>query len=421
MKGMYSAALLAALVASPAWAEPADADLEQKLEAYELRLQRIEQQQLDGTINKEERVTINGFLSAGMSRAWADTESGEATFVDGSGDQWSHDSLTRAGVQFNARINDRAQAVLQLFASGEDDFDAEIQWGYLDYALTDSVSVKAGRIVAPFYMHSQYVDVGYAYPWVTPPAEVYLLAPIKTMEGMELAWSFATGPVFHRLTGFWGSSTVDAGARAGGVAFQAEDLSGINLTSRWHDWTLRAAYSGATVSVAQDDLDGLSGGLTSMLGLSFDEVYTYFGGVGLQYDDGSWFMASEAALLNFGNWYPSARSGYVSVGKYLGKWMPLLTWTAVEAHDLDETYMPQLEGTGISPRVLQDQLAEQQKGWTAGVRYSLTDAIALKGEYSYYYDFSDDELSSNGFFTTDDRSRLDDGASVVRLSVDLVF
>ena len=162
MKGMYSAALLAALVASPAWAEPADADLEQKLEAYELRLQRIEQQQLDGTINKEERVTINGFLSAGMSRAWADTESGEATFVDGSGDEWSHDSLTRAGVQFNARINDRAQAVLQLFASGEDDFDAEIQWGYLDYALTDSVSVKAGRIVAPFYVHPQYVDVGYA-------------------------------------------------------------------------------------------------------------------------------------------------------------------------------------------------------------------------------------------------------------------
>lgn len=421
MKKMFSAALMAALGVSPVWAETASVELEQQLKEYEQRLQRLEQQELEGTINDEDRLTINGFLSAGMSRAEAPTETGSATFVDGSGDEWSHDSLTRAGVQFNAKINDKAQAVVQLYASGEDDFDAEIQWGYLDYALTDSVSVKAGRIVAPFYMHSQYVDVGYAYPWVTPPAEVYLLAPIKTMEGMELAWSFSTGPVFHRLSGFWGSSTVDAGARAGGVSFQADDLSGINLTSRWNDWTVRAAYTAASVTVDEDQLNGLSSGLTGMLGLTFDEVYTYFGGVGLQYDNGSWFFASEAALLNFGNWYPSARSGYVSMGKYLGKWMPLVTWTSVEAHDLDETYMPALEGSAFGPAVLQNALAEQQKGWTAGLRYSLTDAIALKGEYSYYYDFSDDELSSTGFFVTDGSPLKDDHASVVRLSVDLVF
>ncbi|MCK0153238.1 hypothetical protein MWU49_05975 [Alcanivorax sp. S6407] len=421
MKITIFAMLGMALVTTPALAETSNGDLEQRLREYEQRLQRLEQQELEGTLNNEERLTINGFLSAGMSRADAPAENGDATFVDGSGDEWSHDALTRAGVQFNASINDRAQAVVQMVATGVDNFDAEIQWGYLDYALSDSVSVKAGRIVAPFYMHSQYVDVGYAYPWVTPPAEVYLLAPIKTMEGMELAWSFSTGPVFHRLAGFWGSSTVDSGARAGGVTFQADDLSGINLTSRWNDWTLRAAYSGASVTVADDELDGLSSGLTSLLGLTFDKVYTYFGGVGLQYDNGSWFFASEAALLNFGNWYPSARSGYVSLGKYLGKWMPLVTWTSVEGHDLEDSYLPQLEGSGIDPRILQDQLAEQQKGWTAGLRYSLTDSVALKGEYSYYYDFSDDELSSNGFFSTDGGPLKDDHASVVRLSVDLVF
>ena len=165
----------------------------------------------------------------------------------------------------------------------------------------------------------------------------------------------------------------------------------------------------------------MSSGLTSLLGLTFDKVYTYFGGVGLQYDNGSWFFASEAALLNFGNWYPSARSGYVSLGKYLGKWMPLVTWTSVEGHDLEDSYLPQLEGSGIDPRILQDQLAEQQKGWTAGLRYSLTDSVALKGEYRYYSDFSDDELSSNGFFSTDGGPLKDDHASVVRLSVDLVF
>ncbi|WP_035230486.1 hypothetical protein [Alcanivorax nanhaiticus] len=407
MKRAFSAALMFGLVTGPVWAETPDSDVEQRLKAYEQRLEQLEQQQLEGALDEEERITINGFLSAGMSIADAPTETGDATYIDGSGDKWSHDSLTRAGVQFNAKINDKAQAVVQLFASGEEDFDAEIQWAYLDYALTDTVSAKAGRIVAPFYMHSQYVDVGYAYPWVTPPAEVYLLAPVKTMEGMELAWSFATGPVYHRVSGFWGSSTVDAGARAGNAQFQADDISGVNLTSRWSDWTFRAAYSGAALSVPQDDLAAVGTPPT----LSIDDVYTYFAGVGLQYDDGSWFFSSEMARVSFSNWYPTSESGYVSVGKYLGKWMPLVTWSAIYPKALDDEL----------PQQLNDFLAERQKSWTAGLRYSLTESVALKGEYSYYYDFADEEVTTTGFFVTDGTPLKEDNPTVVRLSVDLVF
>lgn len=402
-------ALLAALGSSQVWAEASEGDLEQKLKDYEARLERLEQQELQEASSNDDRLTINGFLSAGMSQTNADAETGDVSYIDGSGEEWSHDSLTRAGIQFNARLNDRAQAVVQMFASGEDNFDAELQWGYLDYAVTDSVSVKAGRIVAPFYMHSQYVDVGYAYPWVTLPAEVYQLAPVKTMEGMELAWSFATGPVFHRLSGFWGSSTVDGGPRTANAQFQADDLSGINLTSRWQDWTFRAAYSGASVSVPQADLDAVIP--ATPLGLSLDDVYTYFAGAGLQYDNGSWFFASEVARLSFGNWYPSSESGYVSVGKYLGKWMPMVTWATLTPSELDDQL----------PQMLNDGLAERQKSWTGGLRYSLSDSVSLKGEYSYYYDFSDEDVSTTGYFVTDGSQLKDDNASVVRFSVDLVF
>ena len=123
-------------------------------------------------------------------------------------------------------------------------------------------------------------------------------------------------------------------------------------------------------------------------------------------------MATEVARLSFSNWYPSSESGYVSVGKYLGKWMPLVTWAAVYPDELDEQL----------PGALNDGLAERQKSWTAGLRYSLTDAIALKGEYSYYYDFSDEDVTTNGFFVVTDGGALEnDHASVVRLSMDLVF
>ena len=406
-----SVVLGASLGISPLWAIAAESDVEQTLRDYQQRLEKLEQQQVESSLTQPERLRINGFLSAGMSRAEADTTLGDdGSYIDGSGDKWSHDSLTRAGVQFNAQLTDKAEAVVQLFASGADDFNAEVQWAYLDYDVTESVSVKAGRIVAPFYLHSQYVDVGYAYPWVSLPSEVYQLAPIKTMEALEATWGFNTGPVSHRLSGFWGSSTVDGGPRTNNAQYQADDLAGMNLTSRWRDWTVRAAYSAADVSVGQDDLDALIP--ATALGLSFDEVYTYFAGLGLQYDDGSWFMSGEVARLDFGNWYPSSQSAYVSLGKYMGKWMPLVTWAEVDPRDLDSS----LAGP------INDGLAEQQKSWTAGLRYSLTDSIALKGEFSYYYDFSDDEVSTTGFFVTDPGAEMeDDHATIVRLSADLVF
>lgn len=410
MKKALSLVLGASLAVSPAWAEVPESDVQQQLQEYERRLAQLEKQQFENTLrNTGERIKINGFLSAGMSRAEVDTTSGDASYIDGASEKWSHDSLTRAGIQFNARLNDRAEAVVQLFASGDDEFNAELQWAYLDYQVSDAVSVKAGRIVAPFYMHSQYIDVGYAYPWVSLPAEVYQLAPVKTMEAVEGAWRFTTGPVSHRLSGFWGSSTVDGGERVANAQFQADDLSGLNFTSYWRNWTVRAAYTAASVSVSEEDLAGA--GVPPVLGLAFDEVYTYFAGLGLQYDDGSWFFSAEKARLNFGNWYPSSESGYVSVGKYLGKWMPMVTWAEVTPRGLDRSL----------PSMLNDGLAERQKSWTGGLRYSLTDSIALKGEVSYYYDFSGNDVTTSGFFVTEGGQLADDHATVIRLSADLVF
>jgi len=412
MKKALSVMLGATLSASPLWAQTPESDLQQRLLDYEQRLEQLEKQQFDNTLDDAaDRIRINGFLSAGVSRAERETTSGSAGYIDGADDTWSNDSLTRAGVQFNARLSDRAEAVVQLFASGADEFNAELQWAYLDYQVSDSVSMKAGRIVAPFYMHSQYIDVGYAYPWASLPAEVYQLAPVKTMEAVEASWRFTSGPVSHRLSGFWGSSTVDGGERVANAQFQADDLSGVNFTSYWRNWTARAAYTAADVSVSQQDLQGALGFPPAVLGLSFDDVYTYFAGVGLQYDDGSWFFSVEKARLDFGNWYPSSESGYVTVGKYLGKWMPMVTWAEVTPRDLDSSL----------PAALNNGLAEQQKSWTGGLRYSLTDSIALKGEVSYYYDFSDSDVTTSGFFFTDGGQLEDDHATVIRLSADLVF
>ncbi len=72
-----SVVLGASLGISPLWAIAAESDVEQTLRDYQQRLEKLEQQQVESSLTQPERLRINGFLSAGMSRAEADTTLGD--------------------------------------------------------------------------------------------------------------------------------------------------------------------------------------------------------------------------------------------------------------------------------------------------------------------------------------------------------
>ena len=77
------------------------------------------------------------------------------------------DSLV--GLQATTQINDKASASIQLLARGALDWDAEVDWAYLSYQVTYSFTWLAVLIRAPFFLYSDYISVGYAYPCITPP------------------------------------------------------------------------------------------------------------------------------------------------------------------------------------------------------------------------------------------------------------
>ena len=82
MRKALSVMLGASLSASPAWAQTSESDVQQRLQDYEQRLEQLEKQQFDNTLSDAaDRIRINGFLSAGMSRAEVDTTSGSASSV----------------------------------------------------------------------------------------------------------------------------------------------------------------------------------------------------------------------------------------------------------------------------------------------------------------------------------------------------
>lgn len=384
--------------------------LEERLAAAESRLASLEQQN-----SVADRITVNGFIRFAMETQTniKDSAGNQLNYRDSlEADNWDNKRLSRAGLQLNARISDEAEAVVQLLARGSDDFAAEAQWAYLSYNVRPDVTVRAGRLVLPFYLHSQYLNVGYAYPWVELPTEIYGAIPVDTMEGIDATWNFNTGSINHKLNVYWGSMEVDVD----GTVFEIDHQRGVNLRSNLGNWTSWLSYTSSLVSL---DLSAIT--IPVPLGAySLDRAYAHYTGAGLQYDNGSLVLMGEVTELKISapaNWFPTQPAGYVMAGYRFGKLMPHITWAYVDAEDSSDVDDP------IARAALYNTYADRQKSWTLGARYELATGIALKAEASRYYDFSNDKVSTQGVFSGPAGSGAPDESNpmVFRLAVDAVF
>lgn len=80
---------------------------------------------------------------------------------------------TLGALQFVASVNDALSFTAQFVSEGRNDYYVDTDWLFVDWRINDHWDFKVGRVRIPLYMHSQYLKVGYAYPWSRPPLEVY--------------------------------------------------------------------------------------------------------------------------------------------------------------------------------------------------------------------------------------------------------
>lgn len=425
---------LFAMPGSPAMAQDRDelSELRQRLERYEQRLTTIERdRKIERGGDWTDKVSVHGFLSAGALRSDLDArrpvapgspETTDVSSPEGATRNWSHQGLSRAGIQVSAGTSADTEVVVQLLSKGANEFDTEAQWAYFSYRVAPSLKLRGGRLTIPFYMHSQYINVGYAYPWAVPPQEVYNTVPADRFEGFDLLWDFSTGELAHTLNLLWGSTDVMSDLANQPTRFRVDNLGVANLTSSWQDLSLRLSYAGGEVTVDQlpAPLDSWNQSLNGAL--AFDDAYAWFANAGFQYDNGRWLLLAEKVELGFSNWFPRRQAGYVTLGRRFGSWLPLLTWATLDTTESSDQYFPGLDsccGPEINARAFQSRLHERQKSWTAGLRFDVTSGMAVKAEVSRYFDFSNDGLGTDGHF---DGAVTDEApVHVFRFVVDLVF
>ncbi len=105
-----------------------------------------------------------------------------------------YDKNSVYGLQAVSNLGDGLTATGQIIARGSENYKPEFEWMYLSYNITPTLSAKLGRVRTPFYMQSEYLEVGYTYHWVRPPEELYA-AQITNMDGASLLYNVPMGSI----------------------------------------------------------------------------------------------------------------------------------------------------------------------------------------------------------------------------------
>ena len=225
-----------------------------RIDVLEARIDQLTQEQADQDSRLEEalsHVEITGYISL---RGGALNEK-DVTYLGGVSDEVSFSNETTFGVQLKAPINDDIHMVLQL--SGDSiGTQAEVDWAFIEYQILPSLNVRAGRLRVPGFMVSEYQAVGYAYPWVQTPLEVYGLTPFLRYEGFDFRYFTSIGDVDLRVNPFLGS-TSNQDLKIGQLVYANQDsqFGGIDIQLNYEFVSVRFGYSKYDFDMEADSWD----------------------------------------------------------------------------------------------------------------------------------------------------------------------
>lgn len=250
---------------------------------------------------------------------------------DGASDDIDWGLHSKLGAQLKASLGEQFSVTTQAVAQrrGPDDMDPELEWLYASYRPTSWFDLRAGRLIMPELMLSDYRSVGYAQPTVTPPALVYIWASVSQFEGAQLLNRISLGNGLLSIQTSAGEADEDfwiaTEPQTGGPVplppstnLKFEDLRGINVTYESGNWLFRG------VNIEEDAT--LPNSLVAPG--SSTTIDQTFKGLGLQYDNGDLLVMAETIERT-----DIATAQYLLAGWRFGRWMPSITFVESQVTD----------------------------------------------------------------------------------------
>ncbi len=328
--------------------------------------------------NWADRINMTGFISAKYQQI------GEDNFFNGDthsgvGNEGSFRG-TMLGLNLTAPIDQGISIASQILATQEDDnYVAHLDWGFVAVDMTETFKIRAGKIKFPIGLVNEYVSVGNAYPWITPPMLFYTEETSganitrEAYSGASALWEFSRGDI-----------NVSADMFGGEIALgetQVRKLRGVKLDIDWNEEVaFQANYNQGIMRNEQ---------MASMDGLTHTTV-----ALGLRIDWNDIVAYAEWADTDMEKETKNGSAWYATLGYQLGDWLPHITYQHFE-------------------RGKSSNDPQEQNMTTIGLRYDLSHAADLKLEYGII-----DTASGKGLFENEPG---DDTINKFGAAIDVVF
>ena len=357
-------------------------------------------------------INFNGFASIVAGQT---TSSNKLLYGYDDNIDFKNESLF--ALQASSDLENGLGVTAQIIARGANDWDPKFEWAYVSYDANDNLRFLAGRQRAPFYMYSDFLDVAYAYPWITPPNGVYNLL-FDSFDGLGIIYTKQLGEFDTTSHFIFGKNNTEISALGETIKPNFQGLTGGAFTANREWLTLRAAYFQADMTMPFQFLEPLVNAW-SQVGFNdvsnniktFEDKATFVE-LGMQIDYNNYLVNAEYTKLVLDNTpFGDQKSYYVMVGKRVDNLLFHITYGKDDDSKIDYT---QNVPFGIAPTVdflkaSTQQILASQKGdekyFTVGLRWDFHDSAALKFEYT---DFSDSLNNNND-------------ASILRVALVTVF
>lgn len=297
------------------------------------------------------------------------------------GKTFSLEPESRAGVQASYALTDKLNLVAQVTVRGTNG-SPDLTWAYGSYKLAPNWEVQLGRKRIPLYYYSDFQDIGVAYPWVSPPPELYGW-DATNYNGASVRYSRSYGDTNVAASVFAGREDIDKSLYqkiygSDNTKITWKNILGGDLEVNNGPITVRGVYLKADVETDGDPA----------------ELSAYGIAANLDYD--SWFALSEYTSLTrkftASGFSYSAPAFTIGAGMRLGKWTPFVNYAVYEENN-----------TAGDVSVWKNTI---WKRTSASVRYDLNSSSSVKTQLDRVLD-TGNSVGGN--------------ATVLRISYDRVF
>lgn len=421
--------------------------------------------------------SLSGFGTLGLSK----TNTDEAYFAypgqaGGATKRASFDPDSKIAVQgtykFTPTLSGTAQVMTKFDAEGQ--YEPKMEWAFAKWQATPSLSFRAGRMGGPFFMISDFRDVGYANTPVRPNLDVYGQVPVSSFEGADVSYQTNFGSMTLTSTLWAGdaknkyaSALHSNGENAAASEVVLNRIKGINLQGEFDNGlSWRFGYLKGKLAVKSPSAEKVIGYVNDATGsdsdkqdaisrLTTDNIDASFTGLGLTYDQDNIVLGAEYGKRGIENhgyqlssvtgnytctatadkdcrgYIPATKGWYVLAGYRLGSVLPYVSFSRLSITNPNAAQEGSLANLGTSVQVGSAALFNTQKlhqdTKSFGVRWDARSGLAVKAQYDYV----SIPKNSNGQFLVDDPAKAilsgstfmskQKDISVLTLSVDFVF